>query len=55
MGKPEKPAPEQYARLQAAGQLSLLAPSSWVKVKSGEAKISITLPRQAISLLQLSW
>jgi xylan 1,4-beta-xylosidase len=55
LGKPEKPTPEQYARLQAAGQLSLLAPSSWVKVKSGETKISIALPRQAISLLRLSW
>ncbi len=55
LGKPETPSPEQYAKLQAAGQLSLLAPASWVKVKSGEAKISITLPRQAISLLRLSW
>jgi xylan 1,4-beta-xylosidase len=55
LGKPEKPTPEQYAKLQAAGQLAVLAPANWVKVKSGEAKISITLPRQAISLLRLSW
>ena len=55
LGKPEKPTPEQYAKLQAAGQLSLLAPANWVKVKSGEAKISISLPRQAVSLLRLSW
>jgi xylan 1,4-beta-xylosidase len=55
MGKPEQPTPEQYAKLQAAGQLSLLSPAGWLKVKGGEAKISVTLPRQAISLLRLSW
>jgi xylan 1,4-beta-xylosidase len=55
MGKPEKPTPEQVAKLQAAGQLSLLAPGGWVKVKSGEAKISMALPRQAVSLLRVSW
>jgi len=55
LGAPQSPSPEQYAKLQAAGQLQLLTSPEWLDVKDGKATIETTLPRQAVSLLRLSW
>ena len=55
MGSPQHPTAQQYADLQAAGQLQLLSSPEWLDVKNGEVKISTQLPRQGISLLQLKW
>ena len=53
LGSPQSPTPEQHARLRAAGQLELLESPHWI----AEDKVSLRcdLPRQAISLLELSW
>jgi xylan 1,4-beta-xylosidase len=56
MGSPHSPTPEQYAQLQAAGQLQSLTSPAWVEVSSsGQARLVTPLPRQATSLLHLSW
>lgn len=55
MGSPQEPAPEQYRRLEAAGQLQILDSPQWVWNDAGTVEIRLTLPRQGISLLQVSW
>jgi xylan 1,4-beta-xylosidase len=54
MGSPEKPTPEQYKKLEAAGQLQELNPPSTMS-GGKEITLDLKLPRQGISLLQLSW
>jgi xylan 1,4-beta-xylosidase len=53
MGTPQQPSPEQYAALEAAGQLQELDSPRWIVVRGGETTIEITLPRQGVSLLNL--
>jgi xylan 1,4-beta-xylosidase len=53
MGSPQRPSAEEYAALEAAGQLAELDSPRWIVVKGGQAMLDITLPRQAISLLNL--
>lgn len=53
LGSPQSPTPEQYAKLKAAGQLQLLESPRWIA--GGNVNLKFTLPRQAVSLLELSW
>jgi xylan 1,4-beta-xylosidase len=55
MGSPQSPTPEQYAQLRAAGQLQTLTSPEWLDVSGGAVTIPAALPRESISLLQLSW
>ena len=55
MGSPQNPTPQQIATLQKAGMLQTIGKPSNIKVLNGRAAINIQLPRQAVSLLQLSW
>jgi xylan 1,4-beta-xylosidase len=55
MGSPQSPTPEQYAKLQAAGQLQLLDSPQWITPADGEMKLKVQLPRQGLSLLRLTW
>ncbi|HVH86033.1 MAG TPA: hypothetical protein VM912_04860 [Terriglobales bacterium] len=55
MGSPQSLSPEQYAALQAAGQLQQNDSPRWVSLANEEASFNLTLPRQSVSLLQLSW
>lgn len=55
MGSPQNPSPEEYARLEAGGNLQLLTSPSWQGVNGGEIAVTFSLPRQAVSLVQLSW
>jgi xylan 1,4-beta-xylosidase len=55
MGSPQNPTPEQYARLEAAGQLQLLTSPEWIGVKNGQVELNFALPRQAVSLIQARW
>ena len=55
MGPPQAPTPEQYARLKAAGQLQLLESPRWVEIKEGKLDLDFSLPRQAVSLLEVEW
>ena len=55
MGSPQNPTPQQIATLEKAGMLQTIGKPSNIKVLNGRAAINIQLPRQAVSLLQLSW
>src|SRR5262249_3530025 len=55
MGSPQAPTPEQYARLKASGQLEVLTSPQWLDVHRSVVSIQMELPRQATSLLRLSW
>ncbi len=55
MGSPQQPTAEQIAKLQAAGQLQLLGSPRWLKNDAGRVDVSFRLPRQAVSLIQVSW
>jgi len=55
MGSPQNPTPEQYQALEAAGQLQTIDSPAWMKVDSGKITTTFTLPRQGISLVQVSW
>ncbi|WP_243348346.1 GH39 family glycosyl hydrolase [Parabacteroides sp. FAFU027] len=55
MGSPESPTPEQYKELEQSGQLDLLSAPQTVTVKNGTLKITMQLPRQAVSLIRLMY
>lgn len=55
MGSPQSPTPAQYAQLEAAGQLQSLGSPAWVAARNGVVELPFELPRQAVSLLQISW
>src|SRR5262249_943263 len=55
LGSPQKPSPEEYARLVEAGQLQLLQSPEWGRAANGHARLEFSLPRQGVSLLQLNW
>ncbi|HTS28760.1 MAG TPA: hypothetical protein VMH81_22975 [Bryobacteraceae bacterium] len=55
MGSPAQPSPEQYARLEAAGQLQLLGSPEWRSPKDGKLDWSFQLPRHAVSLVRVTW
>jgi xylan 1,4-beta-xylosidase len=55
MGSPQNPTPEQYAELEAAGQLQLLDSPRWVSVAQGASSLEFALPRHAVSLVRISW
>ena len=54
MGSPQQPTPEQYAQLEKAGQLALFKETS-LQIENSSTTIAFTLPRQAVSLIQLTW
>jgi xylan 1,4-beta-xylosidase len=55
MGSPQNPTPEQYAQLQAAGQLQLFTSPRWITPENGEVKLDVQLPRMGLSLLRVTW
>ena len=55
LGSPQHPSADEYATLERAGQLQLLASPQWINAQAGSAEIRFSLPLQAISLLQVSW
>ena len=55
MGSPQQPTPAQVASLEKAGQLEMLEKPKRIKIRKGEARIKMDMPRQAVSLVQLKW
>ena len=55
LGSPEKPTPEQYALLEKAGRLALAEAPHSLAYERGSARLRITLPRQAVSLIEIEW
>jgi xylan 1,4-beta-xylosidase len=55
IGSPKSPSPAEYEKIQAAGQLQLLTSPTWEPVENGATRLRFILPRQALSLVRLSW
>jgi xylan 1,4-beta-xylosidase len=55
MGRPETPSAQDYAMLEAAGQLAEVGEKASVPVTHGNIALRISLPRQGVSLLRLDW
>jgi len=55
MGAPQQPTPEQYAQLEKAGRLTEVAESIVFTDEGSTVILNCQLPRQAVSLLQLTW
>jgi xylan 1,4-beta-xylosidase len=55
MGSPQAPTPQQYAELERASELALLESPAWRTAGDGQLLLNISLPRQGVSLLRLSW
>lgn len=53
MGSPKIVEGDDYARLEASGKLAALHPESTVSCEAGTVRISLVLPRQGVSLIQL--
>ncbi len=55
MGSPRQPTDAQYQLLQDAGQLQLLNSPSWIPIERAGVHLQFSLPRQALSLLRITW
>ena len=55
MGSPQNPSPDQYRKLEEAGQLQTLESPRWLNTSAGSAKVTFPLPVQGISLVELTW
>lgn len=55
MGKPHEVVGEQYRALEWSGQLQLYTSPEWMAAADGKAVLKFDLPRQGVSLIQLSW
>jgi xylan 1,4-beta-xylosidase len=55
MGSPQSPSHSQLEQLQDAGQLQLFGSPAWIVVEQGSVHLQFALPRQALSLVRVSW
>jgi len=55
MGSPQHPSAEEQSRLEAAGQLEMLESPHWVDARGGAVELPAQLPRQGVSLMELTW
>jgi xylan 1,4-beta-xylosidase len=55
MGAPQPPTRVQYAELEQAGGLQPLAPPRRVDATGGRVRVGFALPRQAVSLVRVTW
>jgi xylan 1,4-beta-xylosidase len=55
IGSPQNPTPDQITLLEKAGQLETVSEPSEIEVSNNVAVIKMHLPRQAVSLLQISY
>ena len=55
MGSPANPTPAQVAELQKASELAELGPASTLETRDGTATVRMQLPRQAVSLITLTY
>jgi xylan 1,4-beta-xylosidase len=55
MGSPQNPTADQIALLEKSGQLQMLDTPRTLKTRGGVANIKMQLPRQAVSLLKLTY
>jgi xylan 1,4-beta-xylosidase len=55
MDSPKAPTPEQRAQLEAASELAKVQEGVQVPAAEGKVNVKLSLPREALSLVELSW
>jgi xylan 1,4-beta-xylosidase len=55
MGSPQPPTPAQYAELERAGKLQSIATDTIGTAADGRVVVRLTVRRQGVSLIKLSW
>ena len=55
MGSPQNPTANQVAELEKAGQLEMFSEPEEIKITNNTATIKMQLPRQAVSLVKISY
>ena len=55
MGSPQSPTAAQYSELERAGQLQTMDAPKRVTVANGQVVVTLSLPRQGVSLVRLTW
>ena len=55
LGSPQEPTTTQYAELEKAAKLQTLGLPERVAVKNGRLDLAVALPRQAVSLLKITY
>ncbi|MCX6631146.1 MAG: beta-xylosidase, partial [Candidatus Solibacter sp.] len=55
MGSPAQPTVEQYAQLEAAGQLQSVESPRWTTAADGRLRLNFYLPLHGVSLILVSW
>jgi xylan 1,4-beta-xylosidase len=55
MGAPASPTAVQIAELQRASELAQMGPPTTLQAKDGTATVELRLPRQAVSLITLTY
>jgi xylan 1,4-beta-xylosidase len=55
MGSPQAPTADQYAQLEKSGQLAQMVAPARVEARGGRVQLPMTLPRQGVSLVRVSW
>lgn len=55
MGSPQTPDTRQHAELEKAGQLQKLGPSTRQRVQHGQINLTLSLPRQGVSLVTIKY
>jgi xylan 1,4-beta-xylosidase len=55
MGSPAAPSTAQYAALEKAGQLATIGSPRRERVDRGQLRLTLSLPRQGVSLLKISY
>ena len=55
MGSPQPPTPAQYAELERASRLQTMGEPVRVNVSDGQVVVTLSLPRQGVSVVRLTW
>ena len=55
MGSPQQPTSAQYAQLQSQAGLQMLTSPQWIDATGGKIIITTEMPRQSVSLLEMTW
>lgn len=55
MDSPQEPSAEQIAQLEEASKLATVEEGATFTVGDGSSTVSLTLPRQGVSLIELNW
>jgi len=55
LGSPANPSADEYRQLEDSAQLQQLASPQWRKATESQIRLEFTLPREALSLLRITW